>query len=1068
MREYFEGHQESDGGEPPGLDGAQFDDVQFDGVQRVNLEHLEEVGDLHFHASGFSSALDYYLQVIGKTAFASESVSTRLRVLRKCVDCLLKTGQFTMAERYLDKAEMILSHDISDDDHHEVQEAVERALFQVRRAVYFMGISQHHDALRLAKRAFAVLALTDEHKEVARLQAAMGIVHHRLGRMEKAEEFYYDSLATYRRIGFENGVANLMNNLALIKKNACRWNEALGLLEKAIALANRIGASHLLPGLYLNQGITLTKSNRHGEARSYLEKGLSHARSLGDRLHLCRLKLALGRLESQEGRQARAEEWLLDGKIMAEENSYRREAVIADEYLGDVLLNRGQPDKALFNYELGLEKSRSIASGNDLEGELLRRVGEAHLNNGDFQEAVAVSQAAIAVCEQCGEIYELGFCHLVMARSYVGLNDTQQLVYHFQEAISIFKDQGLVRQWCEAILAFAELRLNSGREEELLKIRRFLMNAQEKGASSVSDEILCRVLEALSRIQIQLSQFDDALLSVFELERHAVGLEDSAWGHKVTELRRCIEVGLVGGADDTDRQEEAISSVPSLFSSTEGSIPRNLKAVLDAGMDRVRADSGFIAMLDDNAISEQAGAADGAGAFGTAGVGGCAGLEIISHKGLTENLAEQLCRWIGRQDNGLATVRYYSRLGPQDAIVADVPALAKHAACCVFVPLSRGDRQFGFVFLSQKASAVQNQGFGRNSLDFLTTTMGFLALFLAEKDQKGEIPDSIPVQRVKSFESIITQSDRMLEVLELARKVAPSDLTVLLNGETGTGKGLLANSIHALSHRSDKKIVQINCAAIPESLLESELFGHVKGAFTGADSDKAGLLTSAEGGTVFLDEIGKMPLSMQGKLLQFLDTKSVRPVGGNRERIVDVRLVVASKGDLHAAVLQGAFLEDLYYRLVEFPLTIPPLRERAGDVQVLTRHFVQRFSREISGKLLAIDQGFMDALGKFHWPGNVRELEKVMKRAIVLGQFDGVLRKEHLPAHIATPENGAFELPKQDVIPLKETLAGIELREITKALGISAGNKSAAARLLKVSYPTLLNKIRHYGIAQEN
>ncbi|PID81566.1 hypothetical protein CSB20_02355 [bacterium DOLZORAL124_64_63] len=878
---------------------------------------------------------------------------------------------------------------------------------------------------------------------MARLQATMGIAHHRLGRLEKAEEFYSDSLATYRRIGFDLGVANIMNNLALLKKNACQWDTALNLLEKATELANRIGASHLLPGFYLNQSIVLIKSNRHGEARPFLDKGLSMARSLGDRLHQCRINLARGRLENLCGRQARAEELLLGAKAMAEENGYRREAVIADEYLGDVLLARGLAEKALFNYELGLKKSRSIAAENDLEGELLRRMGEAQLAGGHFQDAVAVSQAAIAVCEQCDEVYELGFCHLTLARAYNGLKDRKQLVFHFQEAISIFREQKLVRQWCEAILVYAELRRREAAEEELLTMRRYLMDAQEKGASSVSDNILCRVLEALARVQMHLGQYDDALLSVFELERHAAGLESPEWETKVVALRDRIELGLVEGVDDTGSHMQAISNIPGLFAGGDGSVPRNLEAVLQAGIDRVAADSGFIAMARDDRPDGD--------------------LTIVSRTGLTENLAQQLCRWFRGQPEG-ATVRYFSRLSAGDGLLDAVPALGKHSGSCLFMPITSGSRRFGFLFLGKKAGGGQGTGFGRNCLDFLSTYMGFLALFLREKGRTDDVIVNTPIQRVESFESIITQSARMLEVLGLARKVAPSDLTVLLNGETGTGKGLLAYSIHALSRRADKKFVQINCAAIPEALLESELFGHVKGAFTGADSDKVGLLASAEGGTVFLDEIGKMPLAMQGKLLQFLDTRVVRPVGGNREKIVDVRLVAASKSDLQAAARKGRFLEDLYYRLVDFPLAIPPLRERADDVQLLTRHFAQRFGMEISGQLPAIEQDFMTILSRYSWPGNVRELEKTMKRAIVLAQQDGVLRSEHLPQHMVAEEGGENSPAGAKVSPLKDTLAEIELREINRALGVTGGNKSAAARLLKISYPTLLNKIRHYGI----
>lgn len=1035
MREHFEGHHEYDAGHPPGVDGT----------RAINWARMEDVGDLHFHASSFASALDYFQQIYSNKVFSNIPVLDGLRILKKAIDCQLLIGDLGLVEETLDRAEDIITHQLNADS----DPMVLRARFQVRRASLLCESSLLHDCLEMSKRAFAVLALTDEHEDVGRLQVGMGIAHHRLGRLEKAEEFYLDSLATFRRIGFDIGVAGLYNNLGVLKKDKCLWESALGLFEKSTTLVNQIGASHLLPGLYLNQGIVLTKSNRLGEAKPFLTKGRNMARSLGDSLHQCRLNLALGRLEMLSGRLARAEELLLEGKNLAEQSRYLREATIADEYLGDILLARGEFEKALFNYQLGLEKSRTIATGNDLEGELLRRIGEAHFGAGQYTDAVAVSQASVAICEQCDELYELGFCHLVLGKSYSRLNDTQQLTHHFREAISIFKNQGLSRQWCEAILEFTAERKAKAPEAELLLLRRYLMDAQEQGASSVSDEILCSILEALATIQIQLGQFDDAMLSVFELERHASGLGNTQLDQKVVSLRDQIEMGLVGGLDLVDNHLQAISSIPGLFTQSDSSIPRNLESVLSAGMERIGADIGFITMVDGNGSTDA--------------------LNIVSRAGLMENLAEQLTRWyareqISREQSGASL---YSRLGDTDALIQAVPALASAAASCVFMPIAMNDRQFGMLFLGVSPQSGQSVGIGRNALDFLTTYMGFLALFLSEKGKgTGNQVVSSPIERVESFENIITQSDRMLEVLGLAQKVAPSDLTVLLNGETGTGKGLLAYSIHALSRRADQVFMQINCAAIPDALLESELFGHVKGAFTGADSDKKGLLETAEGGTVFLDEIGKMPLNMQGKLLQFLDSKIIRPVGGTTERLVDVRLVAASKTDLHAAAMQGKFLEDLYYRLLDFPLVIPPLRERKDDVQLLARHFVQRFCQEIGTELLAIDNQFMDALTGFDWPGNVRELEKAIKRAIVLAQGDGVLRSEHLPDNMlvsVTPTSQGLD----SQIPLKDTLAAIECREISRALSISGGNKSQAARSLKISYPNLLKKIRHYGIVQE-
>lgn len=1010
----------------------------------AELARLEEVGDLHYHASSYSTALDYYRQLIDENVLSHMDRDQAVRILRKAVDSNILLGNLDQVDVLLDRAEDLIARTSTVSDPAGI--AVYRAIFQTRRSTVLRERGRLHDALNLAKRAFSVLALTDEHSDVAILQVGMGICYLRLGRLEKAEEFFNDGLSTFRRIGHDLGVANLLNNLALLQKIRCRWDRAITLMDKAVELAHSIGASHLLPGFYLNQGIILQKIDRLGESRSLLEKGLRLAVSLGDRMRQTRLYLAMGRLETLSGRLARAEELILEGKALADQNRFLRESTIADEYLGDILLARGEHEKARFNYQLGLEKSRAIAAGNDLEGELQRRMGEAHLAAGQLEKAVAVSQVALAVCEKCGENYELGFCHSTLGKAYSGQSDLKQADHHFRQAIATFSEQKLTHHWCRTILEFTDHRLENAGEAELLLLRRYLMTAQESGASSVSDRMLCDILERLAEVQIRLAQFDDALLTVFELERHANGFEDSELATAVVELRDRIEGGLLGGVQNTESHLQAISCLPGLFAKGDASVPRNLGSVLTAGMERVQADSGFIAMVDDTGDGDE--------------------LRITARHGLTENLGQQLTHWF---DGELAEGRrsgtsLFSKLDDGDPLLLAVPALATVASSCVFMPIALHGRQFGLLFLGKSSAGNAAPGFDRSSLDFLATYMGFLGLFLYEKGRGGsqETQNGI-FEKIESFENIITQNVKMLEMLGLARKVAPSNLTVLLNGETGTGKGLLAYSIHALSKRAGKRFLTINCAAIPESLLESELFGHKRGSFTGAHADKRGLLAEAEGGTVFLDEIGKMPLSMQGKLLHFLDTKIVRPVGSNREVQVDVRIICASKSDLKQMAREGRFLEDLYYRLLDFPLLIPPLRERADDIELLANHFIERFSQEMEDPQPVLDRVFLDLLIHHSWPGNVRELEKALRRAIVLAHGDSVLRPEYLPVDIFGEMTEAAN-NTETVLPLRETLAGIECREIGRALKLSGGNKSQASRVLKISYPNLLKKIRHYGL----
>ena len=1015
-------------------------------------DRLEQIGDLHFHASAFSSALDYYGRLLGDPVLRRLPLEQALGLLRKCIGACLNLGRPQEAEALLQRASLLLdsSRDLAPEEIGRL-----RALFQGRRASLLNQLGSYQQALDIAKHAFTILALTDEHTEVANLQVTMGACHQRLGRQDKAEEFYSDSLATYRRVGDELGTAALHNNLALLCKNRCRWERALDLMDKAVETANRHGATHMLSRFYLNQGIILGKISRFGEARAVLDKSLRLSRSLGDRLRQAKVCLAYGRIEIQSRRLARAEELVLEGKMLAEEGKFLRESTIADECLGDIQLARGQTDKAQFNYGIGLEKARSLGGGNDLEGELLRRSAEVQRRDDNLTEAIGTAQAAIAVCEECGEIYELGFCHLTLGHAYAAQRDWNLADSHFRESIGIFREQILAREVCQAVSEYLEVRLDSAGREELLLLRRYLLDAQEQGGAKVSDRVLCRLLHGLGRVQMRLGQFDDALLTAFELERICVGMDDDDLMASVADLRLQIETGLLGGVENAETHLRAISDLPGLFSETDASIPRNLASVLLACMERVRADSGFVAMFDLATPRSRP--------------------RVVSRENMTDNLCEQLTRWYvsqpGQDDGGLPYL--FSRLNADDRLARQVPAVLAKSASSVIMPIAMHGHRFGMLYLSKdkaprnKRRRRRNNGFSKPDLDFLATYLGFLALFLFEKSRALKPTASVATptgEGLDSFENVITRNEKMLDVLGLARKVAPSDLTVLLNGDTGTGKGLLAYAIHALSRRASQRFLSINCAAIPDTLLESELFGHTRGSFTGADRDKPGLLMEAEKGTVFLDEIGKMSLSMQGKLLHFLDTKTVRPIGSARSLQVDVRIICASKADLKRMAAEGAFLEDLYYRLLDFPLTIPPLRQRRDDIELLTHHFVSRFSQDQGVEAPEIGPAFWEALLRHDWPGNVRELEKCLRRAMVLAQGDRVLRPEHLPPDLVSPHAPLAALEEDQVVPLKETLAAVECREIAQAMRIAQGNKSQAARLLKISYPNLLKKIRLYGI----
>ncbi len=321
------------------------------------------------------------------------------------------------------------------------------------------------------------------------------------------------------------------------------------------------------------------------------------------------------------------------------------------------------------------------------------------------------------------------------------------------------------------------------------------------------------------------------------------------------------------------------------------------------------------------------------------------------------------------------------------------------------------------------------------------------------------------IQEQHRFDRIIGQSQAMQSLYHMIRRVAKSHSTVLIMGESGTGKELIANAIHYYSERKDMTFVPINCGAIPEELLESELFGHERGAFTGALKERRGRFELAHGGTILLDEIGEMSPKLQVKLLRFLQEKNFQRLGGTRTIEVDVRILAATNKNLERAVAANEFREDLFYRLNVIPIVVPPLRERDGDIPLLVHHFLREHCQKKDVPLKRISKGALDILERYNWPGNVRELENVIERIVIMTEIEEI-GVDDLPQRIRLHQDSRIkplEIGEQG-INLKETLEELETRLILEALRKANGVKQKAAALLGLNRTTLIEKMKKKGI----
>ncbi len=348
---------------------------------------------------------------------------------------------------------------------------------------------------------------------------------------------------------------------------------------------------------------------------------------------------------------------------------------------------------------------------------------------------------------------------------------------------------------------------------------------------------------------------------------------------------------------------------------------------------------------------------------------------------------------------------------------------------------------------------------------FKNEEMVLLARRAMERASLTRENKSLRQELTKSFnlESIIGKSPAMLEVFETIKRVAPATATVLIQGESGSGKELVARAIHNSGARKAKSFVPVNCTAIPEALMESELFGHTKGSFTGAVADKKGLFEEAHGGTIFLDEIGDLSLPLQAKLLRVLQDKQIRPVGDSQLKQIDVRIVAATHRDLKIMVKDGKFREDLFYRLNVLPVLVPPLRDRTQDIPVLVEAFITKYSAQNNSRVRGLTAEAMAALMGHPWPGNVRELENLVERAVVLCPNEMIDKKDIMGTVV--------EEAKQDIEQLftdTPTLEAIEERYIKLILGQMNNQKDKAAKILGINRRTLYRKERAYGMVSDD
>jgi len=421
-------------------------------------------------------------------------------------------------------------------------------------------------------------------------------------------------------------------------------------------------------------------------------------------------------------------------------------------------------------------------------------------------------------------------------------------------------------------------------------------------------------------------------------------------------------------------------------------------------------------------------------------------------------------------ENGERAIEIYQHFSP-DVVLCDLKLPDMEGTQVMERLLTSGPHKHEFIIFTAHGSIESAvAAIKKGALDYITKPVEREKLLIATHracERLALIRENIQLKkqltRPFTIEGIIGKHPRMLKVMEFIQVVGPLGVTVLITGETGTGKDLIAQAIHASSPRKNKTFQAINCASMPETLLESELFGYEKGAFTGAFSQRRGLIENSHGGTLFLDEIGELPVGPQAKLLRFLEEKKIRRIGGKEEIPIDVRLIAATNKKLADEIDQGRFREDLFYRFRGFVIEVPPLRERSSDIYLLAEHFIEKYNLLYNRAVRGIDNATLRLLMDYSWPGNVRQLDSVIEKAVLLAQGEVLTPADlDLPTPAAKAEGlFRFELPAEGL-----SLDEFEKEVIVKAMEKAEGSMATAAKLLGTTYRTVEYRVKKYGIPQ--
>jgi transcriptional regulator with GAF, ATPase, and Fis domain/Tfp pilus assembly protein PilF len=1007
------------------------------GVVSEAARHHEAIGDLHFAADNFAGAIESFdaaLREVGPYAPGEQA-----RLLQLIAHAQLRRGDYEAAlaslRRARDAARLLRDSRIN-------------ARIAARASAALMESGRYRESRHYARYAYAVLRDTDDHHTVGQLGVTLGMCASRLGRPAEAIDWLQSAAATFRRIDDTDGLVTALNNLGIVYKNLREWREATRFLEQALQLDERAGLYSRMRGHNQNLGLVRYRLGQWDMAEENFRQSLRIAREIGHRGGESAALLALGLLARRRRQFDAAEEQFQRALSLATESASERERLLAREFLGELALDRGDTAAALNYVEPALADALAMAPRGDMAAELETRFGLALLHAGRPDDAQPHLLRGLVLSEELGDRIEVSITERALARMDAMRGDAVGMETKLRAVANAFEQLGetyelalTLETWGELLaLLPSSVRMRLPLEPVADAARRASAIFRQLGVIAAAAECIL----TLARLEAEREHYDQALALLEQAEQWLAESGDAVAEDRAGALRRELERQYVAVSLSTCNEFRALEEANRLFRETsdmDGVLAQAVKlAVENSGGDR-----GFVAFSS-----------------------GGGRLDVVAQHGLGRDRARRILRVMETAAGSRLAESgplFSSRVTADPRFSAALTEALEGVGSLVCVPLNFPSQAVGLVYVDRLNDNLLG-AFRQRELNLLAVLANSAAVAIVEAQrslllvENRELRDKL--RPSPGADRVITQSREMSSILSLLNKIGNSNATVLFMGETGTGKGLLAQVVHEVSNRRDHPFVQVNCAALPEQLLESELFGYVHGAFTGAVRDKSGLFEEAEGGTIFLDEIEKVPESVQAKLLHVLDRSEIRPVGATRSHKVNARVICATGCDLRERIREGRFLEDLYYRLNDITIRVPSLRERREDIPVLAQHFLAYYSRQMDRNLKGFTAEVMRVFMESEWRGNVREIEKTVKRMVVLAEDGQSLGVDLLPPEMQP--HGESNGTRGGAKSLRSNVSLLEKRMIADALDRHRWNKAKVARELGLSYPTLLGRIRTLGI----